>query len=181
MLRFDDVTLARGGRTLFEGMSFALNPGEALQLTGPNGAGKSSLLRLAAGLLSAQRGTIRRSDLAFADDKPALDSDRPLGKALSFWSGRDPTPAMETLGIAHLAVVPVRYLSSGQLRRAGLARVVASDARLWLLDEPANALDTEALEGLARVIADHRARGGALVAATHQPLAGEWQRLDLGR
>ena len=166
---------------LFEGLGFALGPGEALQLTGPNGSGKSSLLRLAAGLLSTRRGTIERSDLALADDKPALDIERPLAKALRFWSGRDPGPAMEALGIAHLAEIPVRYLSSGQLRRASLARVVASGAPLWLLDEPANALDAEALERLARIVADHRSSGGAVVAATHQPLAGEWRHLDLGR
>jgi heme exporter protein A len=166
---------------LFEGLGFALGPGEALQLTGPNGSGKSSLLRLAAGLLSARRGTIERSTLALADDKPALDVERPLRQALRFWSGRDPAAAMEALGIAHLAEVPVRYLSSGQLRRASLARVVASDARLWLLDEPANALDAEAVERLARIVASHRASGGAVVAATHQPLAGEWRHLELGR
>jgi heme exporter protein A len=87
---------------------------------------------------------------------------------------------MAASGLAHLADVPVRYLSSGQLRRAGLARVLASNAPLWLLDEPANALDAEGAERLAAVIADHRARGGGVVAATHLPLSGEWQQLDLG-
>jgi heme exporter protein A len=87
---------------------------------------------------------------------------------------------MDALGIADLADVPVRYLSSGQLRRASLARVVASDAPLWLLDEPANALDPDGLTRLAAMIAAHRARGGAVVAATHADLAGEWRRLELG-
>ncbi len=175
------MALVRGGRLLVEGLSVALTPGEALQLRGPNGSGKSSLLRLAAGLLRAERGAVERSTLALADDKPALDAELPLGKALRFWTGRDPAPAMEALGIARLAEVPVRYLSSGQLRRASLARVVASGARLWLLDEPANALDPDGLERLAVVIAGHRAQGGAVVAATHQDLAGEWRRLELGR
>jgi len=175
------VALVRGGRLLVEGLSVALAPGEALQLRGPNGSGKSSLLRLAAGLLSAERGSVERSALALADDKPALDAERPLGKALRFWTGRDPTQAMEAFGIARLAEVPVRYLSSGQLRRASLARVAASDAPLWLLDEPANALDPDGLERLAAMIAGHRAQGGAVVAATHQDLAGEWRRLELGQ
>lgn len=162
-------------------MSLTVGPGEALQLTGPNGCGKSSLLRLAAGLLRAERGRVERADPALADDKPALDRDRPLGLALRFWSGRDATPTMEALGIAHLAAVPVRYLSSGQLRRASLARVLASNATLWLLDEPANALDSAGVETLAGLIAGHRAKGGAVVTATHLPLPGDWQRLALGR
>jgi heme exporter protein A len=166
---------------LFEGLGFALGPGEALQLRGANGSGKSSLLRLAAGLLQAERGQVQRSALALADDKPALDAERPLGKALRFWAGRDPRGAMDALGIGHLADVPVRYLSSGQLRRASLARVVAADAPLWLLDEPANALDPDGLERLAAMIAGHRAQGGAVVAATHPDLSGEWRRLELGR
>ena len=88
---------------------------------------------------------------------------------------------MAALGIGHLAAVPVRYLSSGQLRRASLARVVASDAPLWLLDEPANALDSDGLNRLAAIIAEHRAKGGAVAAATHSALAGEWRPLELGR
>lgn len=180
LLRFDEVALRRGGRLLFDGLSFELGAGDALQLTGPNGSGKSSLLRLAAGLLRAERGRVERSALALADDKPALDAERPLGKALRFWSGHNPKPALDALGIGHLAAVPVRYLSSGQLRRVSLARVVASEAPLWLLDEPANALDSEGLERLAEMISAHRAKGGAVVAASHLPLSGAWQRLELG-
>jgi heme exporter protein A len=171
----------RGGRTLFEGLSLAVGPGDALQITGPNGSGKSSLLRLAAGLLRAARGSVERSQLVLADDKPALDAERPLGDALRFWSGSDPLSALNILGIAHLAAVPVRFLSSGQLRRASLARVVAAGAPLWLLDEPANALDGDGVERLAAMIATHRANGGAVVAATHLPLAGDWTRVDLAR
>jgi heme exporter protein A len=170
----------RGGRLLFEGLSFALGPGEGLQLTGPNGSGKSSLLRLAAGLLHAERGRIECTTLALADDKAALDAERPLGDALRFWTGRDPRPSLDALGISHVEAVPVRYLSSGQLRRAGLARVVGSGAPLWLLDEPANALDSHGLERLAAIIAAHRRAGGAIVAATHLPLPGDWQGLELG-
>ena len=181
LLRFDDVTLRRGGRLLFERLSFELAPGDALRLTGPNGSGKSSLLRLAAALLFPAAGTVERASLALADDKPALDFERPLGAALRFWTGRDSHSAMEAMGIAHLAQVPVRYLSSGQTRRASLARVVASDARLWLLDEPANALDRDGVERLSVAIAAHRSGGGAVVAASHLALDGQWLEMELGR
>ena len=179
LLRFDDVALRRGGRLLFEGLSFALAAGEALQITGPNGSGKSSLLRLAAGLLKAEQGRVERATLALADDKPALDAERSLDQALRFWTGRPPPPALAAIGLGDLAGVPVRFLSSGQLKRAGLARVLASNAPLWLLDEPVNALDAEGVERLTGAIAAHRAGGGAVVAASHLALPGDWRQLEL--
>jgi len=179
LLRFDRVTLRRGGRLLFEDLCLDLEAGQRLQLSGPNGSGKSSLIRLAAGLLRAERGRVERSSLALADDALALDRELPLGRALRFWSTAI-DPAIEALGLARLAEVPVRLLSSGQLKRATLARVAASGASLWLLDEPLNALDTDGADRLARLVDAHLASGGAVLAASHQPLAGDWRRLELG-
>jgi heme exporter protein A len=178
LLRFEGVALRRGGRLLFEDLDLALAPGDALQVAGPNGSGKSSLMRLAAGLLAPERGRIARSPLALADDALALDRELPLRRALLFWSP-DVDGAMDALGIAHLAPVPVRLLSSGQLKRATLARVAASGAPLWLLDEPLNALDADGSARLAGLIDRHRAGGGAVLAASHQPLPGAWPRLEL--
>jgi heme exporter protein A len=179
LLRFEGVALSRGGRLLFEGIDFALSPGEALQVTGPNGSGKSSLIRLAAGLLRAERGRVERSKLALADDALALDCELPLKRALRFWEAPI-DGAMDALGIAHLTDVPVRLLSSGQQKRATLARVAASGAPLWLLDEPLNALDAEGADRLADLIRQKLERGGAVVTASHQPLAGKWFKLELG-
>ncbi|GAA4711926.1 heme ABC exporter ATP-binding protein CcmA [Sphingomonas lutea] len=178
LLRFDEVALHRGGRMLFEGLSFVLGAGEALHVAGPNGSGKSSLIRLAAGLLLAARGQVERSPLALADEHSALDRELPLGSALRFWGG-SPDAALEALGIGHLSAIPVRLLSSGQQKKATLARVVASGAPLWLLDEPLNALDGDGLARLPAVIGAHRAGGGAVLAASHQPLPGEWRVLEL--
>jgi heme exporter protein A len=179
LLRFEAVALRRGGRLLFEGMDLALGAGEALQVAGPNGSGKSSLIRLAAGLLRAEAGRVERAAAALADDHVALDRELPLRRALSFWTS-DASRALQALGLDRLAVVPVRLLSSGQLKRATLARVVASGAPLWLLDEPLNALDTEGAERLAKLIDDHRGNGGAVLAASHQPLPGDWHVMELG-
>jgi heme exporter protein A len=172
------VALRRGGRLLFEDLDLAVGPGEALQVTGPNGSGKSSLIRLAAGLLHADRGGVERGPLALADDNVGLDRDLPLARALAFWGG-NVEAAMDALGLATLAGVPVRLLSSGQLKRTALARVAASGAPLWLLDEPLNALDSDGAGRFASLIDRHRAGGGAIVAASHQVLLGDWPRLDL--
>lgn len=180
LLHFREVALRRGGRLLFESMDFELAEGEAMHVSGPNGSGKSSLIRLAAGLLCAERGDVHRTSLALADDNLALDRELPLRRALSFWGGQVDEP-MDALGIAQLADVPVRLLSSGQAKRATLARLAASRASLWLLDEPLNALDAEGAGRLLQLIDRHRAAGGAVLAASHQPLAGEWRRLELAR
>jgi heme exporter protein A len=174
LLRFDKVMCLRGGRLLFEGLDLALAPGEALLVTGANGAGKSSLIRLAAGLLRAAGGTVDRpAPAALADEALALDPKQTLGAALAFWAridGADAARGLEAMGLTGLAPVPVRMLSTGQRKRAALARVVSSGAPLWLLDEPANGLDAEGQERLAQAVATHRAGGGAVLAASHQPL-----------
>lgn len=176
LLRFDHVACRRGGRLLFEDLGFELAAGEALQVVGPNGSGKSSLIRLAAGLLRPESGRVERAALALADDNLALDRELPFRKALAFWGGGD----LSALGLAELAEVPVRLLSAGQRKRAALARVAASGAPLWLLDEPGNALDTRSVDLLAKLIEGHRAAGGAVLAASHSPLPGEWRMLELG-
>lgn len=179
LLRFDNVACDRGGRILFEDLSFELRPGEALHLSGPNGSGKSSLIRLAAGLLRAAHGRIDRKALALADEALALDRELPLARALRFWGERT-DEAMEAMGLSHLGAVPVRLLSTGQAKRATLARVAASGAPLWLLDEPLNGLDADGVRRLDALIVDHLANGGAVLAASHGPLGGTWSRLELG-
>lgn len=178
LLGFDGVTCRRGGRLLFEDLDLKIGPGEALHLVGPNGCGKSSLIRLAAGLLRAERGWIERSELALADEGLALDRELPLKRALQFWGGRI-DEAINALGLTRLAHVPVRLLSTGQAKRATLARVVASGAPLWLLDEPLNGLDSDGVGRLEKLVAAHLERGGAVLAASHGPIGGTWTRLEL--
>lgn len=179
-LAFTGVSCQRGGRTLFEGLSFDLPAGAAAQVRGPNGIGKSSLIRIAAGLLRTATGTVRcEGACALLAERDGLDAERTVAAALLFWAAMDGLAnphgrvrhALTATDTAGLADVPVRMLSTGQRRRIGFARVLASGAAVWLLDEPANGLDAAAVTRIEALIADHRATGGIVLAATHIPLA----------
>jgi heme exporter protein A len=180
-LRGEKLALVRGGRLLFEELNLSLEPAEALHVTGPNGSGKSSLIRLVAGLLKPAAGRIERAEAALADEGLALDRELPLRRALAFWRGPYLAKALTAFDLDRLDQVPVRLLSTGQAKRARLARVMASGAPLWLLDEPLNGLDREGAEQFAAAMSAHRDKGGAVLAASHLPMAGEWRTLELGR
>ena len=177
LLLMENVACIRGGRLLFEGIDLRLEAGAGAVVAGLNGVGKSSLLRVAAGLLRSAAGRVTRGGAsALSDEALALDERLTLGQALGFWARLDGVRAeagMEPMGLLPLARVPVRMLSTGQRKRAALARVIASGAPLWLLDEPANGLDVEGARKLAEAMARHRGQGGAILTASHQPLALE--------
>ncbi len=182
-----DLACRRGDRLLFEGLGFRVDAGGAFTLEGPNGSGKSSLLRLIAGLLAPAAGRIEGGGArGFLGHDTALKPRRRLGDELAFWAGIDGgadrlPAAMAAVNVAGLIDVPCRHLSSGQRRRAGLARVIAGGAPLWLLDEPTAGLDTASCDLLARAMAAHRATGGMIVAAVHGDIGlGHHQTLRLG-
>ncbi len=205
LIRFSghDLVCYRGERTVFENLSFELADGGALVLRGPNGSGKSSLLRLMAGLASPQSGNLRWDGDAVTDDPEAhhrrlhyvghADPVKPVltvAENLRFWAalrgGEDAAAAVDRaldgFGIAHLADLPGRYLSAGQRRRVNLARVLASAAALWLLDEPATALDQAGVACLKQAMAAHRAQGGMVVTSAHaDALLDGGRELDLAQ
>ena len=159
---------------LFRGLDLVLGAGEACLVAGANGIGKSSLIRLLAGLAEPFAGTVERSgEAGLVDERPALDPHLPLGRALAFWERFDSRTAAEAagrLGLADLAEVPVRVLSTGQKKRAALARLITQDAPIWLLDEPLNGLDSAAVALVETIVAEHCAAGGLVVIASHQAI-----------
>ena len=190
------VRCIRGGREVFSGLDFDASAGEALAVTGANGAGKTSLLRLIAGLLAASGGSVDLAggdgDLTLAEQahylghrdalKPALS----VLENLSFWRDFlggvtfDAAESLSKVGLDHAAQLPAAYLSAGQRRRLSIARLLAVRRPIWLLDEPANALDAPGQSLFAGLMGDHLARGGLIIAATHAPLEIASRELRIG-
>jgi heme exporter protein A len=169
-----DLACRRGDRVLFRGVSFTLNPGEALQVSGANGIGKSSLLRIVAGLARPFSGRIEHEgSIGLVDERPAFDPELPLARALAFWNRLDggTSAPLEALGLSSLLDVPVRFLSTGQRKRAAMARLIGQNATIWLLDEPLNGLDGPAVRLVENLTAAHCATGGIALVASHQPFS----------
>jgi heme exporter protein A len=180
-----DLTCRRGGRVIFDGLSFRLANGEAIALTGRNGAGKSSLIAMLCGRLRSEAGVIRLAGLGDAPLaeaahlvghrdglKSALTAAENLRFAQDVLGSRAAAPdeALAAVGLPHVGALPVGYLSAGQRRRVALARLLVSARPLWLLDEPLAALDAGSQAMLAGLMQAHLAAGGAILAATHGPL-----------
>jgi heme exporter protein A len=178
-----DLAASRGGRTLFQGLSFGLRAGELVAVTGPNGAGKSTLLRLIAGLARPSAGGIviapeeatgeRLHYVGHLDGlKAALSVEQNLAFFARLWRAKAAAvdDAMEALAIGGLAHLGVAVLSAGQRRRTALARLLLARRPLWLLDEPSAALDAAGEVILGGLIARHLATGGMAVVATHMDL-----------
>jgi heme exporter protein A len=185
----EDLACRRGERRVFTRLSFRLPPGGALVLTGANGSGKTSLLRLLAGLIPPAAGRLawgaspvehdpaaHRARLHYVGHQDGVKPGLTPRETLAFWSGlrgcKVPRldAALAAFGLVPVADWPCRWLSAGQRRRLALARLCATAAPLWLLDEPFSALDRENQARLEEVIAAHRATGGRVVVATHIPI-----------
>jgi heme exporter protein A len=175
-INIDNVAVIRGNRLVLRGLTVTARSGDIIWVRGANGCGKSTLLRLIAGLLHATAGSIQTEGrIALADENLALDANLNVEKALMFWADMDGasadarSAALADMDLQGLAQVPVRFLSTGQRKRASIARVLTSKADIWLLDEPYNGLDSASCARLDQAITAHAVTGGIVLVAAHQP------------
>ncbi|TIW66296.1 MAG: heme ABC exporter ATP-binding protein CcmA, partial [Mesorhizobium sp.] len=166
----------RGGETVFSGIGFALEKGEALVVTGPNGAGKSTLLRVIAGLLRAAEGRVQveaggeafptvAAASHYLGHLNAMKTALSVAENLRFWRDFCGEPALgvdealETVGLGGIGHLPFGYLSTGQRRRASIAKLLVSHRPIWLLDEPTAGLDKASEERFAGLMRGHLEEG----------------------
>ncbi|MGD9965113.1 MAG: heme ABC exporter ATP-binding protein CcmA [Hyphomonadaceae bacterium] len=181
-IRVEALSLSRGGRMLFEDLSFAAASGAYVEVHGSNGSGKTSLLRAIAGFLRTDRGAItidgvREPELAlhYIGHANALKRESSVREHLRYWAGlferaSGEAVVAERLDLGRVLALPVRALSQGQARRLALSRLIVAPRPIWLLDEPAASLDDAGIAALSQMIESHRADGGIVIAAVHEAL-----------
>ncbi|MGP4669128.1 heme ABC exporter ATP-binding protein CcmA [Agrobacterium pusense] len=191
-LTAENLGVRRGEDFIFMNISFKLSDGEALVLTGRNGSGKSTLLRTVAGLLRPEQGSVKIAGEGVDDEmrpseachylghRNAMKTELTVSENLRFWkdflgdfhgaAGVAIDEAAESVGLAGITHLPFGYLSAGQQRRFAMAKLLVAWRPIWILDEPTAALDRAADDMFTDLVKDHLAKGGIVLAATHQPL-----------
>ena len=185
------LACVRGDRSLFSGLSFRLVAGDCLHVRGENGVGKTSLLRLLTGLSKPESGEVLwntqsifsesayyHRELLFLGHRNALKEELSALENLQMYAALDDIKlsldqalaALWRFGLRGRENLPVHCLSAGQKRRVIMARMLTRQACLWILDEPFNALDSNAVTELENLIAEHLATGGLLVLTSHQAI-----------
>ena len=185
---------------MFTNLNFSINEGEVLYLIGPNGSGKSTLLRLMAGLLNPVNGVLTWNDKDIRDDEglfksrihyvghqDSIKTALTVEENLRFWAEINSDikekstvqEALEQFSLDNLSTLPARFLSAGQRKRLNLARICATWAPLWLLDEPSNSLDSDSVNTLTAAISTHQKKGGIVAIASHENLDVHSNSLDI--
>ena len=191
MLEVSNLACSRGDHRLFSGLNFQLHLGQIMQVQGVNGSGKTSLLRTLCGFLMPDEGGIfwrgqkiqelaedYHREILYLGHLNAIKDELSALENLRISSGisgieleeKEAVTALRRMGLRGREILPTKVLSQGQRRRVALARLLVSDAKLWILDEPLTALDVGAVALIQELIAEHLAEQGMVIFTTHQPL-----------
>lgn len=178
MISVSDLTLERYFEPVFKPVSFSLGAGDLVLLTGDNGCGKTTLIRILAGVLAPSQGTIEWGDegMVYVGHMLAVKDDLTVTENINFMrqfighGAHDTQQIVERVGLRRVAEQAARTLSAGQRKRCALARLLLSDASLWLLDEPYSNLDKQGMIMLDGILHRHLQAGGACAMATHGSL-----------
>ena len=185
-----DLECIRGDRILFSHLNIEIPPGKILQIEGRNGCGKTSLLRLLSGVMMPSEGEILWNGEDIREDRATFYADAAylghhngikgeltalenlhFAQALSASKSDDDLfEILARLSLRGYEDIPCRHLSAGQNRRVALARLLATEAKLWILDEPFTALDRKGIQLVEEIFESHVAEGGIIVLTTHHPL-----------
>ncbi|MBM3203859.1 cytochrome c biogenesis heme-transporting ATPase CcmA [Candidatus Woesearchaeota archaeon] len=200
LLRASALECQRGESLLFSDIHLELSAGQLLQVGGANGTGKTSLLRILAGLGRPVEGEVfwrneniqtnrehYAAEMAYMGHHLGLKAELTVMENLRFGMALYDKPKADTgwqqsltrVGLSHLQHLPVRTLSAGQRQRVALARLLATEALLWILDEPFTALDVNGIDLVQALLDEHAGRGGMAVITSHQPVTLERTLLQL--
>ena len=185
-LTISDLCIARGGVAVLEGLSFSLEPGQALILRGPNGIGKTTLLRTIAGLQPPVSGSVEGGDetIAYAGHSDGIKPTLTVAENLTFWAqvfgAKGIDAAIDAFDLAPLRDRPAGELSAGQKRRLGLSRMLVTGRPIWVLDEPTVSLDVKSVAMFADAVRAHLRQGGSALIATHIDLGLDSEVLEVG-
>lgn len=181
-----DLCIARGGIPVLDGLSFTLEPGQALILRGPNGIGKTTLLRTIAGLQPPVSGRVVGSEdlIAYAGHSDGIKPTLTVTENLTFWASvfgtKGISTALKSFDLELLRDRPSGELSAGQKRRLGLARLLVTGRPIWVLDEPTVSLDVKSVAMFATAVRAHLGQGGSALIATHIDLGLDCAVLEVG-
>jgi heme exporter protein A len=185
-LKINNLSCQRGYNLLFENLSFELNSGEVLKISGPNGSGKTSLMKILAGLNSFEIGSIEYDNIKINSEKynldflylghlAALSPELSCLENLKYTAhlgnnnlNLDFSDALTKVGLEKFENELVGKLSAGQKKRIALSLLFITQSKVWLLDEPFSALDSQAIKIIESRIEEHCNSGGLCILTTHQ-------------